>query len=168
MGKKWYLDASALAKRYATEVGSPVVNYLFSQVAPGHMMCLTLGTLEVISIFVRKKNAGQLSPEAFNQVMADFRGEFLDSTAVSKINATDSLVESAIPLVVKHLLNATDGVILQSALDIRAQMQSSGGDTLVLFACDQRLVRAAQLEGLLTFNHETQAQAVLDALLTTP
>ena len=39
------------------------------------------------------------------------------------------------------------------------------GDDLVLVASDQRLLRAAQAEGLVTFDPETQSQADLDALL---
>lgn len=167
MGRRWYLDASALAKRYATEKGTPLLNHLFNQVPRRDMMCLTLGTLEVISIFVRKMNGGQLSPAAFNQVMTDFRDEILDTPDLGKVSATDALVESTIPLIPKHSLNATDGVILRSALDIHAQLRQ-GGDSLVLITSNQRLLKAAQAEGLATFDPEAQSQADLDALLASP
>lgn len=49
MAKRFYLDASALAKRYVVETGTPVVNCLFRQVTRDDMMCLALGTVEVIS-----------------------------------------------------------------------------------------------------------------------
>jgi hypothetical protein len=39
------------------------------------------------------------------------------------------------------------------------------GDDLVLVASDQRLLRAAQVEGLLVFKPETQTTTDLDALL---
>ena len=39
------------------------------------------------------------------------------------------------------------------------------GDDLVLVTSDQRLLRAAQVEGVLTFNPETQTEGDLDALL---
>ena len=39
------------------------------------------------------------------------------------------------------------------------------GDELVLVASDHRLLRAAQAEGLTTFNPETESQTELDALL---
>jgi predicted nucleic acid-binding protein len=57
VAKRFYLDASALAKRYVVEQGTFVMNHLFRRVTRDDMMCLTLGILEVISIFVRKKNA---------------------------------------------------------------------------------------------------------------
>jgi hypothetical protein len=49
-------------------------------------------------------------------------------------------------------------------LDLAAPYRASGDD-LVLFSSDQRLLRAAQAEGLLTFNPETQVQTTLDTLL---
>lgn len=167
MARRWYFDASALAKRYAAEVGTPLVNHLFSQVARRDIMCLLLGALEVISIFVRKKNAGHLSAAAFSQVLTDFRDEILDAPAVGKISASDALLETAIPLVPQHSLNATDCVILRSALDVDLQLRPLG-DGLVLVTSDQRLLKAAQAEGLTTFDPETQSQAELDTLITSP
>lgn len=69
----FYWDASALGKRYAQETGTPLVNHLFSHVAPDRMMCLVVGTGEVISIFVRKKNAGHITLAAFSQAVIDSR-----------------------------------------------------------------------------------------------
>lgn len=164
MAKQWYLDASVLIKRYTNEVGTPLVNYLFSQVPRKGMMCLTLGTLEVISIFVRKANAGQLVLPAFNQAVADFRHEVMDDAEFGKVATPDNLVYAAASLIPKHSINATDAVILRSALDIASQLRTAGDD-LVLVSSDQRLVKAAQEEGLATFDPETQTQTDLDALL---
>ena len=52
-----YLDASALVKRYVADTGTAVVNHLFKRVPRDRLLCLTLGTLEALSIFVRKRNA---------------------------------------------------------------------------------------------------------------
>ncbi len=51
-----------------------------------------------------------------------------------------------------------------SALAIARKLRTSGDD-LVLVASDQRLLRAARSEGLVTFNPETQNQAALAALV---
>ena len=45
-------------KRYAPEIGTPFINHLFAHVQLDRMMSLIIGTGEVISIFVRKKNSG--------------------------------------------------------------------------------------------------------------
>ena len=166
MAKRFYLDASALAKRYVVEQGTFVVNHLFRRVARDDMMCLTLGTIEVISVFVRKKNASAVPDPVFRQAMTDFRSEVIDTANFMKIPATDSLVNAAAPLVAKHALNATDAVILRSVLDLVATLHTTG-DALVLVTSDQRLLRAAQAEGVLTFDPTTQTEGDLDALLTT-
>ena len=141
------------------------MNHLFRQVARDDIMCLTLGTLEVISIFVRKKNASAVPHTAFNQAMTAFRSEVIDAANFTKISATDSLVNAAASLVDKHSLNATDAVILRSVLDLVIALRATGAD-LVLVTSDQRLLRAAQVEGVLTFNPETQTEGDLNALLS--
>jgi predicted nucleic acid-binding protein len=166
VAQRFYLDASVLAKRYVVEQGTLVVNHLFRRVARDAMMCLTLGTIEVISVFVRKKNAGVVPDTVFRQAMTDFRSEVMDTANFTKIPATDSLVNAAAPLVAKHALNATDAVILRSVLDLVATLRTTG-DALVLVTSDQRLLRAAQAEGVLTFDPTTQTEGDLDALLMT-
>jgi hypothetical protein len=50
------------------------------RVAREDMMCLTLGTLEVIPVFVRKKNASAVPDPVFQQAMTDFRSEVIPTT----------------------------------------------------------------------------------------
>ena len=52
----FYFDASALAKCYMPEVGSNLVNYLFSHVTHERLMYLIAGVAEVVSLLIRKKN----------------------------------------------------------------------------------------------------------------
>jgi predicted nucleic acid-binding protein len=159
-----YLDASALAKRYAAETGTAAVNHLFRRVPRRDMLCLTLGTLEVLSIFVRKKNANVIPLAVFHQAVADFRSEILSAPDVTKVAAADVLVYAAIPLVEAHSINSNDAVLLRSALELAAHLRP-GGDDLILVASDRRLLGAALAEGLRTFDPENQTEAELDALL---
>jgi predicted nucleic acid-binding protein len=159
-----FLDASTLAKRYVVETGSPVVNYLFQRVRPTEMMCLTLGALEVISVFLRKRNARRIPLTAYNQALADFQNEVLGAPDFTKVPATDQVVYAAVSLLQKHSINANDAVVLQAALDLAVPLRTAGSD-LLLVTSDKRLLRAARAEGLLTFDPETQSQADLDALL---
>ena len=59
-----------------------------------------------------------------------------------------------------HSLNSVDAMVLRSALDIAARLRNTG-DTLVLVASDQRLLRAARAEGLPVFNPEIDSQQIL-------
>jgi predicted nucleic acid-binding protein len=61
----FYCDASALGKRYAPEVGTAAINHLFATVEHDRLFLLTLSLAEVLSILVRRRNAGALSTAAF-------------------------------------------------------------------------------------------------------
>ncbi len=159
-----YLDASALVKRYVPEVGAPLLDHLFVQVAPHRFIVFNIGIAEVVSILVRKKNGGKLSAAAFSQAILDLGAEILSAPTVRRVAADDAMVTAAVPLIVTYSINSTDGVLLRSALDLAANLQA-GGNGLVLVTSDRRLLKAAQAEGLVTFDPVTQTQADLDALL---
>lgn len=160
----FYWDASAVVKRYAPEIGTPLVNRLFSNIALDRMMCLALGIGEVISAFVRKKNAGLITEAAFVQAMTDFRAEVVDSVSFKLVAVDDALIFASHLLIEKHSINATDALVLRSALDAAALLQQAGND-VVLVTSDTRLLNAAQAEGLKTFNPETDSQMQLDMLI---
>ena len=145
----FYWDASALAKRYAPEIGTPLVNTLFSTASRDRMMCLSVGTGTV-----------------FSQALIDFRAEVISSAAEFRmVTFEDRLVFASHALIEKYSLNATDALVLRSALDVAAALQPSG-DTLVLVSSDRRLLQAAQQERLTTFNPETDSQEQLTVLLS--
>lgn len=160
-----YWDASALVKRYAPERGTPAVNRLFARVPLERMMALGLAVGEVVSIFVRKRNAGLIPEEAFTQALSAFRAEVLDSP-FHLLPVTDPLLIDSLPLIARHSLNATDALVLRSALEVHAHRAE--GEALILVAADERLLRAARREGLETFNPETDPIAPLDPRLGPP
>jgi hypothetical protein len=117
-----------------------------------------------VSILVRKKNAGAISAANFGKVLLAFEAEIVQSADVKKLPVGNRLAASSFSLIVAHSINATEAVALQSALAVAHRLRA-GGDDLVLVASDQRLLRAAQAEGLNTFNPESQDQAALAAFL---
>src|SRR5437773_585432 len=158
------LDGSALAKRYVPENGSALVDFGLDNVAEQRIYLLNVGYVEVVSVLVRKKNAGMLSDAQFRQALLDFEREVIQSPGKHLLAFDNSVATDALALVVKHSVNSTDAIVLRVALDI-AQHLRGRGDDLVLVASDQRLVRAAQAEGLVTFNPEIQDQAALAVLV---
>ena len=162
----FYFDASALAKRYAHEVGSPEINYLFANVPFSRMQCLALGALEVLWICVRKRNDGRITLQQFIKSVTLLKGEVIDANSDFKtIPVPDSLIWNSMSLIDMHSLNSVDALVLQSAIDIDTELRNDG-DRLVLVASDQRLLRAADNEGLLVFNPETDSQQDLTDWIT--
>lgn len=159
-----YLDASALAKRYAPEPGTALVNHLFARLPADRLVVFNVGVAEVVSILVRKRNGGVLKPAAFTQAFHALTAELAIPTPPIRIAADDQLVARAFPFIDRYSVNSTDAIILRSALDLAAQLRPAGHD-LVLVTCDRRLATAARAEGLTAFDPEVQSQTDLDALI---
>lgn len=158
------LDASALVKRYAVEKGSALMHRLFTQAVPTRLSCLMLGAAEVFASLVWRRNDGRLALPQFTLASAAFLNEVLQANSFTKHPAANPLIERAIGLLPTHPINSNDAIVLQAALDLAAAHRISGND-LVLVAADQRLLNAAQAEGLVIFDPETQPQPDLDKLL---
>lgn len=64
----------------------------------------------------------------------------------------------------KHSINSVDALVLRSALDVAIELRNSSDGRLVLVASDLRLLKAAEDEGLLVFNPETDTEQLLISL----
>ena len=128
------------------------------------MIVFNVGLGEVVSLLQRKHNRGQMSAAALAIALADFLRELALSPDLQKLTATDQIVAHSFHLITTHSLNSNDAIILRLGLDRVAELRATGHD-LFLAASDQRLLRAAQAEGLATFDPETQTSADLDAIL---
>ena len=157
----FYFDASALAKRYTEEAGSDKIDFLFANVSFARLMCLTIGAMEVFWICVRKKNDGRISGSQFAESTTHLKLEVVDILSnFRKISVSDSLVWDSMDLIEIHSLNSVDALVLRSALNTATELHNTG-DTLILVAADQRLLRAARTEGLQVFNPELDSQQTL-------
>ena len=162
----FYFDASALVKRYTRESGSDKMLFLFANVPLARLLCLTIGAMEVFWICVRKRNDGRITSHQFERAVTHLKREVINSQSDFKtISVPDSLVWDAIPLIETHSLNSVDAMVLRSALEAATNLRRPG-DTLVLVASDQRLLRAARAEGLQVFNPETDSQQTLTDWIT--
>lgn len=158
------LDASALAKRYVPETGSALVDFILGNVAEHRVHVLNVSYAEVVWALVRLRNSGRLSAGRFGLALINLEGEIVQSLSKHLLSFNNSLVTNALPLIVKHSINATDAILLRLAIDVSQLLRGQGND-LVLVASDQRLLRAAQAERLITFNPETQDQPTLAKLI---
>ena len=160
-----YIEPSAWVKRYYREVGTDLTNALFAELLgprPSRLLCSRVGMTEVVSVLNRHRNAGRVTQSLFNTAYAQFEA---DSRMVRLLSVRNHQIDASIRLLLAHNLNATDALHLQVALEVQSRLHKQG-DTFLVFAADQRLLRAAQAEGLTIFNPETGTQAQLEALLS--
>jgi len=71
----FWLDGSALAKRFVPETGSALVDFVLENVGEQRIYILNIGYAEVVSVLVRKKNAGALSASQFAQALLNLDKE---------------------------------------------------------------------------------------------
>ena len=163
----FFLDASAVVKRYIPEIGTLEMNYFFASVSPYRMLCLFEGGGEVIFVFSRTRNERKVTATRFNQIKQRFLTEVIYRVRVVKVFPTKNQISRSWDFIERHSINSTDAILLQCALD-RIHELRANGDNLVLVSADKRLLNAARSEGLLTFDPETDSQAALDVLIDPP
>ena len=163
----FWLDANACVKRYVVEEGTLLINYLFARVPLNKMFCLLEGIGEIISVIVRVRNRGEITTAGFIQIRQLFDSEIIHRDEVELVLPTEDQITASWLLIEKHSLNSTDAILLQCTLDSTNELRMDG-DNLVLVSSDKRLIRAAQNEGLLTFDPETDSQTILDVLIDPP
>ena len=159
-----FFDASALIKRYAREAGAAVVDEIFLLAPASRLACSHLGVLEVFSILIRQHNDRRLSRSIFEQAIAECKSEVSNNPDFTKTSVNDALLTAAVDLLSKHNLNASDTIILLSAINLQLSLHQKGDD-LILCVADKRLARAATVEGITVFNPETDTIPRLHQLL---
>lgn len=163
----FFLDASAVVKRYIPETGTLEMNYFFARVPPHRMLCLFEGGGEVIFVFSRSRNERKVTAIRFNQIKQRFLTEVIYRVRMIKVFPTKNQISRSWDFIERHSINSTDAILLQCALD-RVNELRIEGDNLVLVSSDKRLLNAARSEGLPIFNPETDNQAALDILIDPP
>ena len=163
----FWLDANAIAKRYVTEKGTPIINHFFTHTSPDQIICLFDSMDETRSVIVRKRNRGDITLSEFNQAIQQFEVEIINSTEVLQMHATINQKIAARKLIDDYSINSTDAYILQCALDQANELRTVGHD-LILVSSDKRLLNAAKKETLRTFDPETDTQTALDILINPP
>ena len=159
-----FWDASALAKRYAAEIGSGVVDRLFHGLPARRMITTVWGYAETYSILLRRRNTGRLDPATYRAAVTSLQAEVIQAPEFRFLLVTERAVITGLSLMERHNLNATDATLLSVLLRYVA---SSGPNVLpcVLISADHRMLRAAGEEGLPTFNPETAGDSDIQAIL---
>lgn len=147
----FYLDASAVVKRYSPEPGSSWVRELCEPSA-GHVLMLGEITLaEGAAAFAAKHRAPsgitrQERDDAVALFLSHCDAEY-DLVAVQR-----SIIDRAVDLTQRHKLRAYDAVQLAAALAANDALLAADLAPLTFVAADTDLLTAARAEGIATDN----------------
>lgn len=141
-----FCDASAIVKRYASEVGSSWVVGETDPASGNTIFVARITEVEVVSGITRRVREGTLSANDGSAGTISLRADFVNQYRVIEI--TPALIDSAISLVQIHGLRGYDAVQLAAALEVHTDRMQLGLLPLVLCSADRALNTAAFAEGL--------------------
>ena len=130
-----YLDTSSLVKLYVEEPSSEVVRQWVQEATTLVSSCVAYP--ETLSAFARRRRAGDLDEDGFQQVVDGFQRDW-NGFVVVEVQPI-----LAGQMAIRHVLRGFDAVHLAAALSVREVVP-----TLALTSFDNRLNQAANEEGL--------------------
>jgi predicted nucleic acid-binding protein len=144
----YYLDTSALVKRYYTEKGSAWVHSLFQP--ENVLMASKVAYAELLAALARKRREKEITEANFTHVVASFQGEWKEFVVAE---VTEAVFTDLLALVKRHPLRGFDAIHLCTALWFRKRLKTD-----IIFVCaDHNLFTAAEREGFGVYNPEQQA-----------
>ncbi|MCX6050217.1 MAG: type II toxin-antitoxin system VapC family toxin [Chloroflexi bacterium] len=142
MAHAFFLDSSALVKRYVHEEGSGYVSALPTN-SDDLLYVAQIAGVEVVSAIARKSLSKTISKSRAQSAILQFRTDFNGKFVV--LATSSSLLEYAMQLAETYALRAYDAVQLATVLTIAKHVTS----LIVTFVCaDEALNKVAQTEGL--------------------
>ncbi len=141
----YFLDSSALVKRYAVKTGTTWVSQLCDP-ASNHMLLIASVTLvEVAAALASKRRSQEITAEAYSQVMQDF---IRDAAAQYRVLGVDQhVVTLGVALTSRQKLRGYDAVQLAMALTINTALIGRRLTPLIFVCADRDLLTAASNEG---------------------
>lgn len=139
---EFFVDTSALAKRYVIETGSKWVRSWVSPRTGNAVIISALTTVEMVSLLVRLEREKKISTLNHVRSQNNFLRHADDQYYV--IDLDGDVLGEARALLVKHPLRALDALQLASALRIVKVI----GIQPTFISADVRLLTAAPAEGL--------------------
>jgi predicted nucleic acid-binding protein len=149
----YYLDTSALVKRYLQEAGT---NWVVQLTDPAQGHDLSTGRLtgpELVAAIVRKVNPQLTLAVDVAQAIADVRFDWDHQYQI--VEMTAEVADRAMRLAEHHRLRGYDAIHLAAALLVRDALQAQGVTGLTFISADLEQATAARAEGLLTDDPNT-------------
>jgi predicted nucleic acid-binding protein len=146
----YYVDTSALVKRYIDKVGSNWVRATLGQSPPPSVIVVHLAIVEMTSALTRRWRDGTLMPAEYAQVQAAFRSDCLNEYRI--VTAVDGIIDEATHLLERYPLRAYDAVHLAAAVVANRHLLVDSLPPLTFLSADDHLNDAVSAESLAVDN----------------
>ena len=143
----YFVDSSALVKRYVNETGSVWLSGLVAPAVGNDIYIARITTVEVIAALTRRARGGTIAATDASAACLLFRNDLLHDYEI--VNMTETLLNHAMTLAETHGLRGYDAVQLAAACEVNAFCVVHGLPPLTFVSADSALNTAATGEGLL-------------------
>lgn len=142
----FYLDTSALSKRYVQESGTGWIRSLVSPTAGHALLTARITMVEIYSALARRKREGSVPAADCDIAAQAFTAHSANDYEFIELDM--NVVILARDLLERHPLRAYDAVQLASALIANQALQAAQLAPLSFLSADERLNAVAAAEGL--------------------
>ncbi len=146
----YYLDTSALIKRYIDELGSDWLRATLGTQPLPTIIVVHLVIVEVTSALTRRVRESTLTLANYTRVQDAFRSDCLHEYEI--VIAVGDIIDQANLLLERYPLRAYDAVHLATAVVANHQLLANNLTPLTFLSADDRLNDAAYAEGLMMDN----------------
>lgn len=143
----YYLDTSAIVKRYVAETGSAFITQRTDATSGNEIWLSTVPCVEIVAALYRRVRIGSLTSAEAAAAEQNFRQDLHGVLLLWDV--TPSILSQAMALAKLHALRAYDSIQLATAIDILVQRRQGNLPPLNFLSSDQSLNQAALAEGLL-------------------
>lgn len=146
----FYLESSALVKRYSTEKGSKFIIKLMQPSVGNRLYSVKITEVEVCAALTRKRKGLTMTATGATKSIVRFRRNF--AARFVKSDVSDLILNEAIRLTDLYTLRGYDAVQFAAAIETNNERVSRGLSPLTFVSADAELNIAAQAEGLIVEN----------------
>ena len=142
----YYLDTSALVKRYAQERGTAWMLSLTDLTAKHDLYTVRVTGPEMIAALFRKARTGEVSPDEVRRSAENFRVDWQQQYQIVEVTAL--VADRAMELAEKYGLRGYDAVHLPSALALQQTREAMELHSLIFVSADAQQRETAAAESL--------------------
>jgi predicted nucleic acid-binding protein len=142
----YYLDTSALVKRYVCESGTNWLRKLIDPALDHDLYTVRITGPEMVAAFYRKVREKAISPALAARLSTRFRIDWQQRYLIIEVNA--AIADHAMDLAAQYGLRGYDAVHLAAALELEQQRQQLQLSSLIFVSADANQLKAASSIGL--------------------
>ena len=146
----YFLDSSAIVKRYVSETGTNWILSLHKPSAQNVIYVAQITGIEVVSAISRRLRGNRLTQKAADKAIFRFKRDFANKLRIIRLN--DQIIAEAMQLSESHFLRGYDSVQLAIALELEKRFASQKFTSITFVSADNNLNSAAIAESLAVDN----------------